>query len=223
MRGVTASVLTTAGGRLPVGIGELDRGDDASGYRESEQRDQSHGHQHPVAGTSANQGTDAVFHLNGILVDQPSNVVNNVIQGMSFNILDSSTTPVTLSLASDPAQLSSALQNVVTDYNSLRTALNAQEGPSAGALSGDSSITQLEDAMRRFTGYTNSSGSIQSLSDLGITFASNGQATLDPTVVSGFTDAQLSAAFSFIGSATSGMVGASQSFQRSSAIRPTAC
>ncbi len=131
---------------------------------------------------------------------------------MSFTIQAQSTTPVTLSLASDPTQLSSALQAVVTNYNSLRTALNGQEGPAAGPLSGDTSVTQLEAAMDGFAGYTNSSGTIQSLSDLGISFATNGQATLDPTVVSGFSDARLTAAFNFIGSATSGFVGATQTF-----------
>ena len=164
--------------------------------------------------TSTNQGSDAVFHLNGIKVDQPSNTVNDVIPGMSFTIQGQSSSATTLSLASDPTQLTSALQNVVTSYNSLRTALNAQEGPAAGSLSGDTSITQLENAMDRFTGYTKSGGTIQSLSDLGITFASNGQASLDTSVVSGFTDQQLTAAFNFIGSATSGLVGASQTFDQ---------
>ena len=155
-----------------------------------------------------------MFHLNGIKVDQPSNTVNDVIPGMSFTIQGQSSSATTLSLASDPTQLTSALQNVVTSYNSLRTALNAQEGPAAGSLSGDTSITQLENAMDRFTGYTKSGGTIQSLSDLGITFASNGQASLDTSVVSGFTDQQLTAAFNFIGSATSGLVGASQTFDQ---------
>jgi flagellar hook-associated protein 2 len=162
--------------------------------------------------TAANQGTDADFYLNNIEVKQPSNTVNDVIPGMSFTVEAQSTTPVTLSLASDPTQLTNALQAVVTNYNSLRTALNGQEGPAAGVLSGDTSVTQLEAAMDQFAGYTNSSGTIQSLSDLGITFASNGQATLDPTVVSGFSDAQLTAAFNFIGSAASGFVGATQTF-----------
>src|SRR5579862_3664436 len=92
--------------------------------------------------TDANQGGNAVFHLNGIKVTQSSNTVNDIIPGITFNILDTSTTPVTLSLATDPTQLTSSLQTFVTDYNSLRTALNAQEGPAAGALSADMSVIQ---------------------------------------------------------------------------------
>jgi flagellar hook-associated protein 2 len=165
--------------------------------------------------TATDQGANADFQLNGITIDQSSNTVNDVIPGMTFTILGKSTTPVTLSLASDPTQLTSALQTFVTDYNSLRTALNAQEGPAAGALSGDMSVVQLEDAMRQLTGYTNSStGSIQSLSDLGITFASNGQASFDPTVISGLSDSELTDALNFVGSATTGLGGLSQTFQQ---------
>lgn len=216
--GVTASVLTTSGGNY------LSVSANATGATTLQIIDDPSGTSNPSGTntqwlTDQNQGTDAVFELNGITVNQPSNTVNDVIPGMTFNILGTSTTPTTLSLASDPTQLTSALQTFVTDYNSLRTALNAQEGPSAGALSGDTSVIQLEDAMRQLTSYTHvtpgssSSNSVQSLSDLGITFASNGQATLDPTVVSGMSDSQLASALTFVGSATAGLGGLSQTFQ----------
>jgi len=208
--GVTASVLTTSTGVYlsvsanSTGATTLQLIDDPGGT----------GHANAQWLTDNNQGSDADFFLNGIEVKQPSNTANDVIPGLTFNVLSKSSTPVTLSLASDPSQLAGALQTVVNDYNSLRTELNAQEGPSAGALSGDTSVTQLEQAMNKFAGYTNSGGAIQSLSGLGITFSSNGQASFDPSVVNGFTDAQLSAAFSFLGSAASGFVGATQAFQQ---------
>ncbi len=211
--GVTATVLTTSGNdylsvsAAATGATTLQLIDDPSSATNP-------GGANTPWLTATNQGVNADFFLNNIEVKQASNTVNNIVPGLSFSILDKSTTPVTMTLASDPTQLTSALQGVVSNYNSLRTALNGQEGPSAGALSGDTSITQLEVAMDRFTGYTNSSGTVQSLSDLGITFSSNGPATLDPTVVSGFSDAQLTAAFSFIGSATSGLVGTSQPFDQ---------
>jgi flagellar hook-associated protein 2 len=212
--GVTASVLTTSGGDY------LSVSASSTGATTLQIIDDPSSTSNPSGTntqwlTDQNQGVNAVFQLNGITVKQPSNTVNDVIPGMTFDILGTSSTPTTLSLASDPTQLTSALQTFVGDYNFLRTALNAQEGPSAGALSGDTSIVQLEDAMRRLTAYSSSStGGIQSLSDLGITFASNGQATLDPTVVSGLSDSQLASALSFVGSATTGLGGLSQTFQQ---------
>ena len=208
--GVTASILTTASGNYlsvsanSTGSTTLQIIDDPGGS----------GHANRQWLTSANQGSDAVFQLNGITVDQASNTVNNVIAGLTFNILDTTSTPVTLSLQSDPAQVTSALQTLVTNYNSVLTALNAQEGPTAGALSGDSTIMELQSAINRLAGFTSGAGSVRSLSDLGISFASNGQASFDPTAISGFSDAQLSAAFSFIGSTTAGLVGAGQDFQQ---------
>ena len=212
--GVTASVLTTSGGNY------LSVSASSTGATTLQIIDDPSSPTNPSGTntqwlTDQNQGVNAVFQLNGITVKQPSNTVNDVIPGLTFNILGASTTPTTLSLASDPTQLTSALQTFVGDYNTLRTALNAQEGPSAGALSGDTSIVQLEDAMRRLTAYSSSStGSIQNLSDLGITFSSNGQASLDPSVVSGLSDSQLANALSFVGSATSGLGGLSQTFQQ---------
>ncbi len=205
--GVTASVLTTASGDYlsvsanSTGAITLQIIDDPGGANTQWL-------------TDTNQGADAKFELNGISVDQSSNTVNNVIPGLTFNIQGTSSTPVTLSLTSDPTQLTSALQDVVTNYNGVLTALEAQEGQTGGALSGDTSVTQLQEAMNQFAAYTDPGGTIQSLSDLGITFSSNGQASFDASAVSGFTDAQLTAAFTFIGSATSGLVGASQTFQQ---------
>ncbi len=205
--GVTASILTTSGGNYlsiqanSTGATTLQLIDDPQGAATQEL-------------TSTNQGTDAKFQLNGITIDQPGNVVNNVIPGVSFSILAQSSTATTLSLASDPSQLSSALQDFVTNYNSLRTALNAQEGPSAGALSGDMAITQLEDTMRSLTGYTSSTGSINSLANLGIEFDSTGQASFDQSTFDSLTATQVSGAFSFLGSATSGFAGFSQTLQQ---------
>jgi flagellar capping protein FliD len=62
---------------------------------------------------------------------------------VTFTILAASATPTTLSLASDPTQLSSALQDFVTNYNALATAVQGQEGTGAGLLSGDTVISQL--------------------------------------------------------------------------------
>ncbi len=208
--GVTASVLTTANGDYlsvsanSTGATTLQIIDDPGAT----------GHANAQWLTDTNQGSDAKFELDGLAVDQPSNTINNITAGVTFNIVGASTTPVTVSLQSDPSQLTSALQDLVTNYNGLRSALNAQEGPAAGALSGDTIVTQLESAMSQLAAYTGTSGNVRSLSDLGITFSSNGQASFDSSAVSGMSDSQLTDAFSFIGSATSGLAGTAQTFQQ---------
>jgi flagellar hook-associated protein 2 len=155
--------------------------------------------------TASNQGSDAVFQLNGINIDQPGNVVNSVIPGVTFTIQGASTTPVTLSLASDRTQLSSALQDFATNYNALMQQVNAQVGPAAGALMGDTVVNQLQSMLRQMTSYTSASGSVQSLADMGIEFSNTGVASFNQTTFNGLSDSQVSDAFSFLGSATTGL------------------
>jgi flagellar hook-associated protein 2 len=164
--------------------------------------------------TATNQGANAVFQLNGVNISQASNVVNSVAPGLTFTILAPSATPVTVSLAPDRTQLSNALQSFVTNYNALATQLDAQQGPGAGLLSGDPVISQLETELRQLTSYRISTGTARSLSDLGIQFSNTGQASLNQTVYSGLSDANVADAFSFLGSATTGFGGFSKTFDQ---------
>jgi len=70
--------------------------------------------------TSLNQGANADFKLNGVSVSKASNVINDVVSGATFTILDT-TAPagtVTLSLATNRGQLQSAIEHFANDYNS---------------------------------------------------------------------------------------------------------
>jgi len=100
--------------------------------------------------------------------------------------------------------LSSALQDFAAKYNQLQSDLHQQEGQAAGVLAGDTVVTQLQTTLRQIASYAASGGSIHSLSDLGLEFDSTGTLSLNQTTFDRLSDAQLSDAFKFIGSATSG-------------------
>ncbi len=201
--GVTASILTTANHNYlsvaanSTGATTLQLFDDPTGADKN-------------LLTSANQGTNAVFQLNGINVSQPGNTVNSVIPGVTFTIQQASTAPVTLSLATDPTQLSSALQTFVTDYNTVQSDVAAQTGQSGGALVGDTVVDQLSTTLQQIASQTLSTGTVQSLSDLGISFNDSGAASFDQSTFDSLTSTQISDAFNFIGSTTSGLGGFSQ-------------
>jgi flagellar hook-associated protein 2 len=205
--GVTASILTTSGGNYlsiasnTTGASTLQLFDDPGGANTN-------------LLTNTNQGTNADFFLNGVEVKQPGNVVNSVVSGVTFTIQAASTTPVTLTLASDGTQLSSALQNVVSDYNGLSKLIQAQQGPAAGLLSGNSIVGQLQALQRQLTSYTGTSGSIKSLADLGVEFDSSGVASLNTDTFNKLSATQLADAFSYVGSATSGLAGFAQNLQQ---------
>jgi len=157
--------------------------------------------------SDTNQGSNASFQLNGIPVTQSSNNVTGIIPGVSFTLQNTDPTgSVTLSLASDGSQLSTALQTMVTDYNTLVSQVQAQEGQTAGPLGGDLIINQISSDMQQLATYwnPNSTSSVRSLSDLGITFSDTGQMTFDQSTFNGLSDAQIADAFTFLGSSTTG-------------------
>ncbi len=169
--------------------------------------------------TSTNQGTNATFTVGGIPnpITESSNTINDVIPGVSFTLLN--TLPsgsVTLSLATDPSQLSTALQAFVTDYNTLASTVEAQQGQNAGPLQGDLIINQISSAMQDLVTYWNptSAGGIQSLSDLGVTFNSTGtgQMSFDSSTFNALSDSQISDAFQFLGSSSSGFAALASNF-----------
>jgi flagellar hook-associated protein 2 len=160
--------------------------------------------------SSTNQGSDAVFDLDNIPEDLSSNTVNNIISGVSFTIAGktSSTSPsATISVSSDPSQLSNALQNLVTSYNSLQNAVAQQEGQSGGPLDGDSIIWQINSDIQQLVTYYNTSGSstIHSLSDLGIEFSDTGQMSFNQNTFNALSSQQISDAYTFLGSSTTGL------------------
>ncbi len=202
--GVTASILTTSGGNyLSVAANntgattlQLYDGPSATGTDLL---------------SNLNQGTNAEFHLNGIDIQQAGNTVNSVIPGVTLTLQAPTNTAATITLASDPTQLSSALQDFVTNYNAVSSAVASQEGTSGGALAGDTTVNGLQTLLNQMSAHTVSSGTVQSLSDLGITFSETGQASFNQTTFDSLSQTQITDAFKYIGSPTTGLGAFSQS------------
>ena len=207
--GVTASILTTSGGNY------LSLQANSTGATTLQLNDESSVTPANII-SATNQGANAEFMLNNIDIKQASNTINNVIPGITFNIVGKSSTATTLTLASDPSQLSNDLQTFVSNYNNLESAVKAQVGTSGGALVGHSVINQLQQTMQHLIShFSNTTGGVQSLSDLGVTFNGiDGTLTYDPTVVGGMGPSQLNSALKFLGSTTTGLGAFSQNFDQ---------
>lgn len=196
--GVTATILTLSGGSYlsitanATGATTLQLLDDPDGANTS-------------LLTSASQGTNAAFKLNGIDIVQAGNVVNSAIPGVTFTIVAASGSPVTLTLATDRPKLASALQDFVTNYNALRSQVNAQSGLAAGLLSGSGVVSQVGNTLRQIASYRTSTGSVKGLADLGVVFNASGEAKFDSTIFNSLSDVAIDDGFNFIGSATTGL------------------
>jgi flagellar hook-associated protein 2 len=167
--------------------------------------------------SNSNAGTNADFMLNGsIHIVQSSNVINNVIPGVTFTLQKTTTgtNSVTLSLANDTSQLSSALQTFVTSYNALADQTIQQIGPSAGPLGGDMLIHNIMSDSQQLASYWNptTGSSIRSLSDLGISFDTTGHMSFSQNVFNGLSNTQLSDAMKFLGSSKSGFATLANNF-----------
>ena len=195
--GATATVLTTGTGLTP---NFLSISANTSGLTTLQLMDDPTGANNNLL-TNTNQGANAVFQLNGVNVSKTSNTINDVVSGVSFTIAGTSVAGATISLASDPSQISSALQSLIGNYNALTSQANGQIGPNAGLLTGDFVVRSIENGLRQVVHFQGTSGSVKNLGDLGIELSSAGQMSLNQATFNSLSASQISDAFSFLGSA----------------------
>jgi len=149
-------------------------------------------------------GSPALYQVNG----QPSTPISSntdtitLAPGLTANILGTGNTTITV--ASNPSAASNALSSFVSAYNQVTTDLSNNFGTSGGALTGQSIVLSLQEALHTLAGYTGGSGSVLNLTDLGIGFNQTGQLTFDQAQFSTVAASDPSDVAAFLGSAESG-------------------
>lgn len=192
--GVTASVITDASGaRLAITS-------DTSGSAGSFQISSTGGSFGFAVG---NTGNNASLTVNGINVSSASNAVTGVIAGVTLNLQSASPgTSVSLNVAPNTAEASNAINEFVSDYNTLIGAVNTQyadTGSGQGVLADDPSVQNLQNTLLQALDYTASptagatSTTVPNLSSLGITMNTDGtlttnSATLSSALQNNFSD-----------------------------------
>lgn len=193
--GLSANVITDAGGsRLSIVSNTSGSASDftvtASGYS-------------GFGFTEVEAGADASLSVNGNEISSASNTVTGVIPGLTLNLVGTSSSPVTLSVAPDTSQASTAIEQFVSDYNTLIGAVNTQftdtDGAGEGVLSSDSAVRTLQSDLLQSIDYTYAPASgtttMPNLSSMGITMNSDGtlsvdSATLDSALKNNYGDVQ---------------------------------
>jgi flagellar hook-associated protein 2 len=151
--------------------------------------------------STINAGSYVTYQVNG----QPSTPINSssrslsLSTGLTLNVAETGTANVTV--AQSTSTLASALSNFATAYNTAASDLAKNRGQNGGALAGQSIVNQLGAALESIANYS-SSGSVQSLSALGLTFDTSGSLNFDATALSASTS--LSSIDSFLGTETTG-------------------
>ena len=122
---------------------------------------------------------NALFSVNGLSISRASNLVTGVITGTTINLKGVTAGPVTLAVSKDASGISTRIESFVESYNQLKalsddlTAFDTTAGDKGqgSLLTGDSTLRLAMAEINRIlrTSVTGLTGSVRSLSEIGIT------------------------------------------------------
>lgn len=160
--------------------------------------------------TQPSLGQDASLTVDGIPIDSASNTVTGAVSGLTLNLVGASPGgQVTVAIAPDADQVSTAITNFVNAYNTAIGDVNTQYTVNAsnqeGPLSGDSTIQMLQDSLLSIAGYSSGGSSVSTLGALGITMNNDGTLSLDSVTLGNAIQNNFSAVQTFMqGTASNG-------------------
>ena len=154
--------------------------------------------------TSLHVGTDASYTVDG---QPPQGITTDsssvtIAPGLNVNLEAVGSTSVTVS--SSLSSVSSELSAFVTAYNTAFAEVQKNFGQNGGALVGDSTVLDMQQALTQMISYSGSAGSITSLAQLGVEFTQQGTLTFNSSAISGLSQTQISDALTFLGDPNSG-------------------
>ena len=156
--------------------------------------------------SSPTLGTDATYTVNGQPSTGPGISTNSrtvtIAPGLTVTLQTAGT--ATVLVANNTTNLSSALSGFVAAYNSALAELGKSIGQNPGPLAGDSVVSSVSQSLQQIMQYSIGSGTVRSLSDLGIKFTQQGTLTFDPTALGNMSTTQVNDALNFLGTPTSG-------------------
>jgi flagellar hook-associated protein 2 len=151
-----------------------------------------------------NAGTNGSYTVNG----QPSGGIttdaSTVTLAPGLNVTLGAVGTTTITVSSSLSSVSSQLSSFVTAYNAAFAEVQKNFGQNGGALVGDSSVLNMQQALQQMITYSGSSGSITSLAQLGVEFTQQGTLTFNSSAISGLSQSQISDALTFLGDPNSG-------------------
>uniref|UniRef100_Q07TJ7 Flagellar hook-associated protein 2 n=1 Tax=Rhodopseudomonas palustris (strain BisA53) TaxID=316055 RepID=Q07TJ7_RHOP5 len=131
----------------------------------------------------------AIFTLDGISLTRDTNDITDVLSGVTFSLLQATTSGATIniSIAPDTDSIATAIETLVTDYNAFRDYVVSQQATSSdGTASSDAVLFgdgTLRDIMMQIADALNSSSGDLSLADLGLSFDESNNLEFDSSTL----------------------------------------
>lgn len=186
--GVTANVVGDANGARLVLVSATSGGSGAVAIDASALNDATTST--AVAIPQAQKGQDAIFSVDGVSMTSGSNTVTTAIRGVTMQLLSAPAgNAVQIEITNNNSQVESAVSSFVSAYNTVVKDLNTQEAADSSGkaepLYGNPAVATLQAALQQAIGFTQSSGAITSLTQLGITASTSydGTLTLDASTL----------------------------------------
>jgi flagellar hook-associated protein 2 len=201
--GVTASVITDANGsRLSLVSGTSGIGGQAviSGVTNALTYTTATNTTPTTLNLNTGQsGINANLTVDGLSISSASNTVSGAIPGVTFQLLSvpPSTENIQIQVTNNNSDIEAAVQSFVTAYNQVNTDINTQEGNDSSGnpepLYGNSTLSLIQSQLQTALLGGQASGSINSITQLGVTVNQDGSLTfdsssLDATLNSNFSD-----------------------------------
>lgn len=126
---------------------------------------------------------DATFEFNGINITRSSNKIEDIITGVTINLLGETTSSANISITQDVTSISNEMATFVQNYNTLMGELNDMttsdsDAGTVGVFNGDSSINSISREINHLITSVNSDG--YSLSQFGIDLSQDGTMSFKP-------------------------------------------
>lgn len=193
--GVTAGVITdSSGSRLSIVSGTSGAAGQLATITGTLSDSTSGG---SISFTTGQLGQDAVMQVDGVQVTSGSNTVTNAIPGVTFQLLSADiSTPVQVEITDNTTDIATAVGNFVSAYNTVIGDINVQEANSSSGtpspLFGSPILAQLQSGLTGSLFAGSGSGSINNLTQLGITMNNDGTLTLDADTLGSALNSNLS-------------------------------
>ncbi len=164
--------------------------------------------------TQSVAGQDVAATVNGLAITSSSNTITGAIEGVTLNLAKVGSSDV--NIAANTSAVTSAVNGFVKAYNDLNSTIKNLTGydastKQAGLLIGDSAVNNIQAQLRRMmaTPLTGSSGSLTTLSQIGISIDKTGVMSLNASKLSSAMSSNMkdvTALFSSIGTSTDSLV-----------------
>ena len=140
--------------------------------------------------SSIQSASDAKLVVDGMSVSRGSNLIGDIVQGVTMELLAPSSAAATVNISTDTAALKEAIKDLATVYNETVSDFEILTGPAnqedpddilSGSLYGETSVRTIQNSLRSMLvgNSTTPSENFSALRDIGFSVDRNGILTVD--------------------------------------------